>query len=397
MAAQDDKDTARQQLRSRRRALDASARPHRSQALVDRISADPRWATAQTVAAFVPTADEPDITPLLHAALHSGKRLWLPRVIDGPGGVSELVAVTDLTTLVAGPYGLRQPPPDAHAEPAAVPSMELDVVLVPGLAFDRTGTRLGHGPGHYDRLLAPIRALDRPWRIGVCLSEFVDALDDAPLPEQDHDVPMHLLATDDAIVVCGPKVEIPHVIEPATSGRAKCRACATKIEKGTLRFGERVDNPYGDGLASFWFHLRCAALRRPEPFSALMDVSPQLAFDARDALTRHAALGVAHARLPRLTQAMRAPSGRARCRSCHQTIDKATWRVALSMWQDGRFEALGFIHASCAVSYAECSDVTEICTRIEAGSADLTDADRGEVFAAIEGAPPPATAVETDS
>ena len=61
---------------------------------------------------------------------------------------------------------------------------------------------------------------------------------------------------------------MPHVIEPAPSGRASCRGCGGKIPNGSLRFGECLPNPYADegGEMTHWFHLPCAAYRRPEPF-----------------------------------------------------------------------------------------------------------------------------------
>src|SRR4030095_4948101 len=57
---------------------------------------------------------------------------------------------------------------------------------------------------------------------------------------------------------------MPHVFEPASSGRAKCRGCGKQIEKETLRFGERIPNPYAEGEATLWFHPLCAAYKRPE-------------------------------------------------------------------------------------------------------------------------------------
>src|SRR5262245_58246039 len=57
---------------------------------------------------------------------------------------------------------------------------------------------------------------------------------------------------------------MPHVFEPASSGRAKCRGCGNQIEKGTLRFGERIPNPYAEGETTLWFHPVCAAYKRPE-------------------------------------------------------------------------------------------------------------------------------------
>ena len=57
-----------------------------------------------------------------------------------------------------------------------------------------------------------------------------------------------------------------HVIEPASSARAKCRGCGRPIAKGILRLGERLPNPFGEGEMTLWFHLPCAAFKRPQPF-----------------------------------------------------------------------------------------------------------------------------------
>ena len=57
-----------------------------------------------------------------------------------------------------------------------------------------------------------------------------------------------------------------HVIEPASSGRAKCRGCGERIAKDALRLGERLPNLFGEGEMTLWFHLPCAAYKRPEPF-----------------------------------------------------------------------------------------------------------------------------------
>jgi hypothetical protein len=55
----------------------------------------------------------------------------------------------------------------------------------------------------------------------------------------------------------------------------------------------------------------------------------------------------------------RAPSGRARCRSCHEAIPKGAWRVALVYYEEGRFEPSGFIHLGCAADYFETADILD--------------------------------------
>ena len=149
---------------------------------------------------------------------------------------------------------------------------------------------------------------------------------------------------------------MPHVFETAPSGRAKCRGCGEPITKGDLRFGERLENPYGEGEMTLWFHPICGTYKRPEPFlEALADTEENV--DDRERLEVRARLGLEHRRLPRLDGAGRAPSGRARCRSCREPIAKEAWRVSLVYYQEGRFEPAGFIHLACAPEYFETTDL----------------------------------------
>ena len=141
-----------------------------------------------------------------------------------------------------------------------------------------------------------------------------------------------------------------HVIEPASSGRAKCRACGDKIARGDLRFGERVPNPFGEGEATYWFHLVCAACRRPDALGAAL-AGTETAIQDHHRLVELTAEGVEHHRLPRISRVERDKSGRARCRSCRELIEKATWRVVLENWEEGRFGPIGFIHLGCADAY----------------------------------------------
>ena len=62
-----------------------------------------------------------------------------------------------------------------------------------------------------------------------------------------------------------------HVVEEAKSGRAKCRGCDSPIAKGELRFGEKLPNPFADDSEmTLWFHIRCAAMRRPASFEEVL-------------------------------------------------------------------------------------------------------------------------------
>ncbi len=143
-----------------------------------------------------------------------------------------------------------------------------------------------------------------------------------------------------------------HVIEPASSARAKCRGCGAKIAKGELRFGESVPNPFADGNTTIWFHLDCGAHRRPEPFLEALEVWPENPNDETIArLSVAAELGIAHPRATRVAQLECSLSGRAKCRQCKELIAKDRLRIKLEIFQDARFEPIGYIHLNCCSDY----------------------------------------------
>ena len=104
---------------------------------------------ARRVASYCSLSDEMPTEGLLRAVLESGRTLLLPR--RGSSQQLEFVAADDLGSLVRGSFGVLEPPPSVPAEPLRVD----DLVLTPGVAFDRAGIRLGRGGGWYDRSVAP--------------------------------------------------------------------------------------------------------------------------------------------------------------------------------------------------------------------------------------------------
>jgi hypothetical protein len=147
-----------------------------------------------------------------------------------------------------------------------------------------------------------------------------------------------------------------HVIEAAPTGRAKCRGCGQAIAAKDLRFGEKRPNPFGEGEAINWFHLECAAYKRPGPFLETLATTTEAIGD-RERLTAEAKLGVTHERLPRVNGAERSPSGRAACRHCRRHIDKGAWRISLAFYEEGMFQPAGFLHVPCAAEYLGTRDV----------------------------------------
>lgn len=174
---------------------------------------------------------------------------------------------------------------------------------------------------------------------------------------------------------------MPHVIEPAASGRATCRGCDRKIAKGELRFGERQPNLFGEGEMTLWFHVMCAVYKRP---GAFLEALPNEHLENADILVPVAEFGVAHRRVPRVSGAGRAPSGRARCRHCKELIERGAWRISLVYFEAFRFEPSGFVHASCARGYFETTDLIE---RVKYFSPELSASDLDDLKSALNTPP----------
>ena len=151
---------------------------------------------------------------------------------------------------------------------------------------------------------------------------------------------------------------MPHLLEPAASGRSRCRGCARTIGQGELRFGERLPNPFAEGEMTVWFHPLCAAYKRPEPLlEALAETA--VAMPDRETLEGTARASLAHRRLPRIDGAERSPGAQAKCRSCRETIPRGSWRIRLVYWEEGRFAPGGFVHLECRTAYFETDDVLD--------------------------------------
>lgn len=173
---------------------------------------------------------------------------------------------------------------------------------------------------------------------------------------------------------------MPSAIERASSGRAKCRVCGRAIAKGELRFGDALPNAYGEGESMFWFHLGCAACARPESFLPVLEAYSEELAD-RAALSELARAGVERPRLSRILRAERASSGRAKCRHCREVIAQGNYRLALQIFEEGRFTSIGTIHASCAVGYF---GVEPPISRLMLPSNELTEDELREVGAEMK-------------
>jgi len=141
----------RRRLRAARQRIDPRTR-RRAEALISaRIRRLPIYRRARKISAYLPFDGEVDLTPLLAGAVDAGKTIYLPRVIGRPGGGMRFVRMAAGDPLRSNRFGIGEPTPLAGRQ--LLPG-RIDLVLVPVVGFDATGTRLGMGGGFYDRCFA---------------------------------------------------------------------------------------------------------------------------------------------------------------------------------------------------------------------------------------------------
>jgi 5-formyltetrahydrofolate cyclo-ligase len=177
-----------------RDALPPDERASASRRIADRIVALPAYASAPVVLLTLPFRSEWDSGLVADAAMRAGKRVVVPRV-DASARVLLLHAIDSLSASVAPGYrGIPEPLADA---PLVDPA-EIALAIVPGVAFDGTGRRLGYGGGYYDRLL-PLLRREVPRIAGAFDAQVVDRV-----PAAAHDLAVEIIVTPTRVLVVAP-------------------------------------------------------------------------------------------------------------------------------------------------------------------------------------------------
>lgn len=183
------KSALREQALRRRRSYARALTPGLRDALEAKLAALvlPHLAAARIVAGYHPMKDE--ISPYaVLTALGAGQMPALPWF----GDRDARMIFRQAPAVAAGPWGVLQPAPDA-------PALAPDAVLVPLVLGDRTGTRIGHGKGHYDRALSHLRAGGPIFTIGIAWEEQIA---ETAIPADPWDIPLDAIATPREWIAC---------------------------------------------------------------------------------------------------------------------------------------------------------------------------------------------------
>ncbi|CAI8596367.1 unnamed protein product [Vicia faba] len=207
------KRTLRTQVRKTLKAIDPSLRSQQDNAIQDLILGAPWFKSSLRLCAYISCSSlrEVDTFKLLSHILqphpNGGKKLYVPRVEDKNSHM-RMLNISHIGDLVANSMDILEPAPlDAVGnarEDVLQANDPVDILLLPGLAFDRSGRRLGRGGGYYDTFLKNYKELaeTRNWKqpLLVALSYSQQILDDGVIPVTSTDIPVDALVSPEGVI-----------------------------------------------------------------------------------------------------------------------------------------------------------------------------------------------------
>ena len=187
----EEKQRIRSDLRKKRRDLSSVQVTAWSEKITEHFCSWPIYRNCETVMVFLAMPDEVQTDQIIRDALSRGKQVCAPLLGEKYGEMSA-AGITSLDDLIIGKYGLKMPDPDKSK---LVLPASINMVIVPALAFDREGNRLGLGAGYYDRFLPEaINSVLVGMTWGCQLTDRI--------PNEKHDVKMQYLVTESGLICC---------------------------------------------------------------------------------------------------------------------------------------------------------------------------------------------------
>lgn len=157
-------------------------------AMLEELRSLPEYQNAKTVFCFVGcTNSEPDTLPILKQVVADHKQLCVPKIVDEHH--LSIVAIPDFSCLMPSSFGIQEPLAGRPISPEKV-----DLALLPCLAADESGHRLGHGYGYYDNFMAQYQGKS----IILCPSAVLGK----EVPTEPHDLPGNMVLTENSVICC---------------------------------------------------------------------------------------------------------------------------------------------------------------------------------------------------
>jgi 5-formyltetrahydrofolate cyclo-ligase len=183
------KTTIRKEVLRKRDELSSNARVLKNSLIRDRLFSLPEFIGAETVLFYASFRSEVETINMIKDSLKMGKRVVLPKV-DKRRHLLVLFEIMEMSELNAGYMGIPEP---SLRDERAVNIYDIDIAIIPGVAFDSSGNRLGYGAGYYDILLSSSK------KIPVVALAYEEQIVDF-IPAENHDVKMDLIITDNRVI-----------------------------------------------------------------------------------------------------------------------------------------------------------------------------------------------------
>ncbi len=188
------KETIRKSVLKERRSMGKTDRSNKSIRIIDRLLSLDRFKNSGLIMCYVDFDGEVETREFIKYCIGKGKRISVPMVADNPDGKRKLRAseVFDLERdMEKGAFGILEPKKNAVRE---VDAAEIDLIIVPGVAFDLNKNRIGYGAGYYDMFLNKVGnnclKAGMAFELQICANISADP----------HDVPMDIIITEDRIL-----------------------------------------------------------------------------------------------------------------------------------------------------------------------------------------------------
>ena len=187
-----DKKTIRQEILLKRDAIPETIKKEKDTAIRQGILHLSEFTNAKTILFYASFRSEVDTSEMIKITLGQGKRVILPKV-DKENKKLKLYEIKDMNELAKGYMGILEP---SVSEERLTGLDDIDLVIIPGAAFDVSGNRLGYGAGFYDRLLAGIKK-----KIPVIAPAYEEQIIEK-IPSEPHDVKVKKIVTDMRVIEC---------------------------------------------------------------------------------------------------------------------------------------------------------------------------------------------------
>lgn len=184
----------RKEILRKRDNLESSVKEKMDMAIQEKFFSSEYYKNAEKIFIYISYGSEIDTKSMINRALSEGKKIYVPRTIF-KDKIMDAVEIKSFDNLIEDRYGILEP----SFEEEAVNPDDIDLIVVPGTAFDKNGGRMGYGAGYYDRYFKKI--INKSRIVKLALTYDFQVLDYIPM--EDHDVPMDIIYTEEREFIIG--------------------------------------------------------------------------------------------------------------------------------------------------------------------------------------------------